>query len=111
CLARLGLRSESVGDITKAAAGDSLSLVELAEYYGSIGAIERGEFRGFQQLGRGLRVSECMSNASLRHNLLREIPGDKVVGEVCGLSVEPDLDSAAALLELGGHPHILARGA
>jgi DNA-binding NtrC family response regulator len=52
-----------------------------------------------------------MSNASLRQSLLRGVPADKAATDISNISAEPDLDSAAALLELGGHPHILAREA
>jgi DNA-binding NtrC family response regulator len=54
-----------------------------------------------------------MPDASVTHDILVGIEGLGVVTETQAFETPaaPDLDSAVALLELGGHPHILAREA
>ncbi len=110
CLAMMGHYSEC-GVEVGAVDWQSSDLEEMAGLYGALAAAERFQpDRVRLHLGRALRLSDSMLNAALRHDLLTGMT-ELTSADASSEAAPPDLDSAVALLELGGHPHVMAREA
>ncbi len=106
-------------------AGDLLSTLEithetlndLGQRIALVAAADLGTQRrqiGYETLRRAGRIAEAIGNASHEGEILKLLEAAKT--DAAGAAdlealPPPDLDSAVALLELGAHPHILAREA
>lgn len=114
CLSLLGEYARGCEDITQPIRPDRDDVSELSRYYGALAASHPAEStRARQHLARALRIAQQMPDASVTHDLLLGVERLTVPLECEAFETPPapDLDSAVALLELGGHPHILAREA
>ena len=109
CLARLGDSGLATEELLKAVDGEPIHPQELARYYSALAAIEKRSDRMTAYLGRALRLADGISDATLRHDLAIGV-GTVALATTEGIT-RPDLDSAVALLELGGAPaHPRSRG-
>jgi DNA-binding NtrC family response regulator len=86
----------------------------VAEYHASLGVVYRALTqyeRAEPFLGRAERIAVGIAGRVLVRELLNREEGSDSVRRPQGRLPRPDLDSAVALLELSGHPHILGREA
>ena len=109
CLARLGQIKEAAVDFCNALTDEPMQPQELAEYYCALAAMGVGD--SAQTLAfsnRATGIAQAISDSTLRKDMTVGLPDTK---NDSGNVSPPNLDSAVALIELGGHPHILAREA
>jgi DNA-binding NtrC family response regulator len=114
CFSALGNYEKGCLDIAESIRLDRFDVSEMSRHYGALAASHaEGSTWARQHLARAMRISQHVPDASVTHDLLLGVERLKL--QPPGLAFEtlpaPDLDSAVALLELGGHPHILAREA
>jgi DNA-binding NtrC family response regulator len=69
-------------------------------------AMPSDEARGIQLATRASRISEALGNTVLISQVKQVAPSSTSPS-----TAPPDLDTAVAILDLGGHPHVLAREA
>jgi DNA-binding NtrC family response regulator len=114
CSALIGTANDAAADLARGTAACE-EPQGIAEYYGSMAAVSAGcsqEDRASRALARALRIALAMSNRALYDDLTRTNAA-AASANTNSLSAlpNPDLDSAVALLELAGYPHILGREA
>ncbi len=106
--------SRDLEQLVDMAATDPESLSRLC---GALAATHSGTPRpnlALRSLKRGMRIAEGLSNVALRAELeagLEELEDQVASRKQAENEPSTSLDAAVALLELSGHPHILAREA
>jgi DNA-binding NtrC family response regulator len=111
CLGRMKAHSETGAELSRAGLFDDPHPTEIAEFAASVAASELRTDAAKQQLSRAIRICEGMQHEALAQELTW---GASIVADWNDVSREKpnsDLDTAVALLELGGHPHLLGREA
>ena len=111
CLARLGKSTASISEISKGSAIDAPQAESVAQFYGALGAASDSHSRKRQHLGRAVRVCAAMRNSALADDICAGVEPGEPINSLATALPSTDLDSAVALLDLGAHPHILAREA
>jgi DNA-binding NtrC family response regulator/tetratricopeptide (TPR) repeat protein len=109
CLALRGDRSSALAAMSRDA-DTAFSAEMVARWHGAVAAIYPvGTPESKAHLARAVRVAKGLSNITLAHDLEHGFPRSQ--DSAYAAPPRPDLESAVALLEVAGHPHILAREA
>ena len=113
CLGIIGRHVDACADIREAMLTDADELEGLPQYYGALAASSATmPLRAGQHLARAVRVARAIPDATLAHDLLLGMDGVRdLTTDAAAVAPAPDVDSAVALIELGGHPRILGREA
>ena len=111
CLAKLGQFAEAMQVLLGAVNGEFIHPQEMARYFGALAAMDGTPQQQGAYLERAIRLAAGMSDVTLEHDLAVGVSAGAGVASIGTAPSLPDLDTAVALLELGGHPHILAREA
>ena len=113
CLGIIGRPQEACADIKEAMLTEAEQFEGLPRYYGALAASSSTiPLRASQHLARAVRVARAIPDATLTHDLLLGMdPVRDLTSDAAAVAPAPDVDSAIALIELGGHPRILGREA
>jgi DNA-binding NtrC family response regulator len=115
CLALLDRHEEAVDLLLRAVPSDTVDLETVARHHAALAAVHIDRGVAQRCLCRVFRVCDGMSNLALARDLTggMETLLDENTSHKAGRAAKgaTELDSAIVILDLAGHPHVLAREA
>jgi DNA-binding NtrC family response regulator len=111
CLAKLQRSDEGLADLLEALTVEALDPQEMARYLSAAAVVLDRTEKARVHLNRARRVALGVADATLGHDISIGVASDVLSQDNAITTAPPDLETAVALIELGGPPRILGREA